>query len=160
MEFKEALSPRAAVTLGRNKLRSVLTLLGVVIGVGECDSPWWTLVNGANLFCGAEVSPATGAGRVSRWTKGARRCPTNPDDYVKFREEEETYCFSRLPVCAGETASTASAWGAQAGDDGQASARHAVDYGRADFVGIRGRCRSCRNLDITEGTRGLTEDRR
>ena len=48
MELKEALK-LAVQSLWANKLRSVLTLLGVVIGVASVIAVV-TLVNGANVF--------------------------------------------------------------------------------------------------------------
>ena len=48
MEFKEALK-LAIQSLWANKLRSILTLLGVVIGVASVIAVV-TLVNGANTF--------------------------------------------------------------------------------------------------------------
>src|SRR4051812_17717326 len=53
MEFKEAVKI-ALQSLWSNKLRSVLTLLGVVIGVGSVIAVV-TLVNGANVYVAEKV---------------------------------------------------------------------------------------------------------
>ena len=83
METKEALV-LALQSLWANKLRSVLTLLGVVIGVASVIAVV-TLVNGANMFVqqkfssyGSDVFTVTKAPSFS----------TNPADFTKFAKRK------------------------------------------------------------------------
>src|ERR1700734_3824371 len=83
MELKEALK-LAVQSLLANKLRTVLTLLGVVIGVASVIAVV-TLVNGANMFViqkfssyGSDVFTVTKAPSIT----------TNPTDYVKFAKRK------------------------------------------------------------------------
>jgi putative ABC transport system permease protein len=83
MELKEALK-LAVQSLWANKLRTVLTLLGVVIGVTSVIAVV-TLVNGANTFViqkfssyGSDVFTVTQMPAII----------TNADDYVKFHKRK------------------------------------------------------------------------
>jgi putative ABC transport system permease protein len=83
MELKEALK-LAVQSLWANKLRTVLTLLGVVIGVTSVIAVV-TLVNGANMFViekfsryGADVFTVTRMPAII----------TNADDYVKYQKRK------------------------------------------------------------------------
>jgi putative ABC transport system permease protein len=147
MEFKEALS-LALQSLWANKLRSVLTLLGVVIGVASVIAVV-TLVNGANMFViqkfssyGADVFTLTKAPSFS----------TNPDDYMKFQKRKNIlfsdfeYIQENCRHCEGMGAQQASTAklvrGTQAITD-------------ATVRGYTWQMPQLQNLDITEG-RGLT----
>jgi len=83
MEFKEAVK-LALQSLWANKLRSVLTLLGVVIGVASVIAVV-TLVNGANLYVaekiyryGADVFTVSKQSRVI----------TSYDEYMKYQKRK------------------------------------------------------------------------
>jgi putative ABC transport system permease protein len=83
MEFKEAVK-LALQSLWANKLRSVLTLLGVVIGVASVIAVV-TLVNGANRYVadkiyryGADVFTVSKQSRVI----------TSYDEYMKFQKRK------------------------------------------------------------------------
>jgi putative ABC transport system permease protein len=83
MEFKEGLK-LALQSLWANKLRTVLTLLGVVIGVASVIAVV-TLVNGANTFIETKFS-SYGADvfTVSRMPQFI----TSAEDYVKFQRRK------------------------------------------------------------------------
>jgi len=83
MEFKEALK-LALQSLWANKLRTVLTLLGVVIGVASVIAVV-TLVNGANTFVIQKFS-RYGAD-VFTISKQAALI-TNSDDYIRFQRRK------------------------------------------------------------------------
>ncbi len=83
MEWKEALA-LALQSLWANKLRSVLTLLGVVIGVASVIAVV-TLVNGANMFVQSKFSSY--GSDVFTVTK-APAFSTNPADYTKFSKRK------------------------------------------------------------------------
>src|ERR1700750_3221628 len=102
MEFKEAVKI-ALQSLWANKLRSVLTLLGVVIGVASVIAVV-TLVNGANTFVetklssyGADVFPVSKMPQII----------TNSDDYVRFQKRKDIlfadyrYVADRCKRCVG-----------------------------------------------------------
>src|ERR1700735_2043387 len=83
MEFKEAVK-LALQSLGQNKLRTVLTLLGVVIGVASVIAVV-TLVNGANTYVttkftryGADVFT------ISRFPQ----IITNSQDYERYQRRK------------------------------------------------------------------------
>jgi putative ABC transport system permease protein len=109
MQFAEAFK-LALDSLWANKMRSVLTLLGVVIGVASVIAVV-TLVNGANMFVqqkfssyGADVFTVTKAPAFS----------TNPDDYMKFQKRKSLlfsdfkYVQQNCTRCAGMGAQQAS----------------------------------------------------
>jgi putative ABC transport system permease protein len=79
MEFKEAIRI-ALQSLWANKLRTVLTLIGVVIGVASVIAVV-TLVNGANLFVATKVNKI-GADVFTLSTKPG--IITNYQDYVRY----------------------------------------------------------------------------
>src|SRR5580698_8494146 len=102
MEFKEAIK-LALQSLWQNKLRTVLTLLGVVIGVASVIAVV-TLVNGANTFVtdkftryGADVFT------ISRFPA----LITNATDYERFQKrkvvlyEDYTYVRDNCTRCTG-----------------------------------------------------------
>ncbi|WP_263416675.1 ABC transporter permease [Terriglobus albidus] len=95
MEFREAIKI-ALQSLWANKLRSVLTLLGVVIGVGSVIAVV-TLVNGANVYVaekiyryGADVFTVSKQPRVitsyEEYTKFQKRKIIRIDDYQFLAE--------------------------------------------------------------------------
>ena len=111
MEKKDAIR-LALASLWANKMRSVLTLLGVVIGVASVIAVV-TLVNGANRYVASKIN-TFGADVFT-----ASQMPTvvtNYDDYVRYMKRKviglEEYhaiqdgCHSCLAVGASETSST------------------------------------------------------
>src|SRR3978361_554377 len=79
MEFKEGLK-LARQSLWANKLRTVLTLLGVVIGVASVIAVV-TLINGANVFVATKIN------RVGADVFTISKSPgiiTNYTDFVKY----------------------------------------------------------------------------
>ena len=147
MELKEALS-LALQSLWANKLRSVLTLLGVVIGVASVIAVV-TLVNGANLFVvqkfssyGADVFTLTKAPAFS----------TNPGDYMKYQKRKNVlfpdflYVQENCKHCLG--------MGAMQSTTGKL-VRGTQSITDAQIRGYTWQMPQLQNLDITEG-RGLT----
>ena len=148
MEFKEALK-LAIQSLWANKLRTVLTLLGVVIGVTSVIAVV-TLVNGANSFViekfsryGADVFTVT-------------RMPaliTNSDDYVRFQKrkvilyEDLKYIQENCKRCIGI--------GGQQASTGKV-VRGTQSITDATIRGYTWQMPALQNLDIAEG-RGFTE---
>jgi putative ABC transport system permease protein len=84
MEFKEAIQI-ALQSLWANKLRTILTLLGVVIGVASVIAVV-TLVNGANTYVATKFS-SYGADvfTVSKMPQ----IITSPEDYQKFQKRKD-----------------------------------------------------------------------
>jgi putative ABC transport system permease protein len=84
MEFKEAIKI-ALQSLWANKLRTILTLLGVVIGVASVIAVV-TLVNGANTYVATKFS-SYGADvfTVSKMPQ----IITSPEDYQKFQKRKD-----------------------------------------------------------------------
>ena len=147
MELKEALK-LALQSLWANKLRTVLTLLGVVIGVASVIAVV-TLVNGANSFViqkfssyGADVFTVTKFPQII----------TNSDDYVKFQKrkpllfEDYKYVQENCIKCAG--------MGAQQAAVGKV-VRGTQSITDAQIRGYTWLMPQLQNLDITSG-RGLT----
>jgi putative ABC transport system permease protein len=148
MEFKEALK-LALQSLWANKLRSVLTLLGVVIGVASVIAVV-TLVNGANTFVltkfssyGADVFTIT-------------RMPpiiTNSDDYQRFQKrknilfDDYKYIEENCKRCVG--------MGAQQATTGKL-VRGTQSITDAQIRGYTWQMPQLQNLNITQG-RGLTD---
>jgi putative ABC transport system permease protein len=148
MEFKEALS-LALQSLWANKLRSVLTLLGVVIGVASVIAVV-TLVNGANMFViqkfssyGADVFTLTKAPAFS----------TNPDDYMKF-QKRKNILFSDFQYIQ-ENCRHCEGMGAQQASTGKL-VRGTQAITDATIRGYTWEMPQLQNLDIAEG-RGLTD---
>ena len=148
MELKEALL-LALQSLWANKLRTVLTLLGVVIGVASVIAVV-TLVNGANMFViqkfssyGADVFTVTKAPSFS----------TNPADYQKFAKrknilfDDYKYVRDNCRHCVG--------MGAQQAVTGKL-VRGTQAITDAQIRGYTWEMPQLQNLDITEG-RGLTD---
>ncbi len=148
MELKEALK-LAIQSLWANKLRTVLTLLGVVIGVTSVIAVV-TLVNGANSFViekfsryGADVFTVT-------------RMPaliTNSDDYVRFQKrkvilyDDLKYIQDNCRRCVGI--------GGQQASVGKV-VRGTQSITDATIRGYTWQMPGLQNLDIAEG-RGFTE---
>jgi putative ABC transport system permease protein len=148
MELKEALK-LALQSLWANKLRTVLTLLGVVIGVASVIAVV-TLVNGAHTFVitkfsnyGADVFTVTKEPTVI----------TNVDDYVKFQRRKNIlfddfkYVQANCTRCAG--------MGAQQATTGKL-VRGTQSITDAQIRGYTWQMPELQNLNITEG-RGLTD---
>ena len=148
MEFREAI--RIALgSLWANKLRSILTLLGVVIGVASVIAVV-TLVNGANQYVaakvnryGADVFTISQQPEVitsyAEYVKYQKRKVISLDDY-RAEQQECTFC-QQVGALQGTTG--------------------LVVYGKesATDVGIRGYTAlmpEMQNLDIAEG-RGFTQ---
>src|ERR1700761_7220148 len=109
MEFKEAVKI-ALQSLWANKLRSVLTLLGVVIGVASVIAVV-TLVNGANTFVTTKfTSYGADVFTVSKMPSTL----TSPDDYVRFQKRKDIlfpdyeYIKTNCKRCTGIGAQQAS----------------------------------------------------
>ncbi len=137
MELKEGLM-LAVQSLWANKMRTVLTLLGVVIGVASVIAVV-TLVNGANMFViqkfssyGADVFTVT---RAPSFT-------TNPADYVKYAKRKNILYSDYLYVqencrhCLGMGAQQASTGklvhGTAAITDAQIRGIHVADAAAAE----------------------------
>ena len=148
MEFKEAVK-LALDSLWSNKLRTVLTLLGVVIGVASVIAVV-TLVNGANTFVlqkfssyGADVFTVTRAPSFS----------TNPDDYMKYAKRKNLlfsdykYVQENCRHCLG--------MGAQQATTGKL-VRGTQAITDATIRGYTWEMPQLQNLDITDG-RGITD---
>ena len=101
MEFKEAVKI-ALQSLWANKLRSVLTLLGVVIGVASVIAVV-TLVNGANTYVTTKfASYGADVFTVSKMPQ----IITSPEDYQRY-QKRKNILFPDLSM-SRRTASTAS----------------------------------------------------
>ena len=147
MAFKEALM-LALQSLWANKLRTVLTLLGVVIGVASVIAVV-TLVNGANDFVvnkfssyGADVFTVTKMPSII----------TNVDDYVRFQKRKNVlfddykYIEENCKKCDG--------MGAQQATTGKL-VRGTAAITDAQIRGYTWQMPSLQNLNITAG-RDLT----
>jgi putative ABC transport system permease protein len=148
MEFKEAVF-LALQSLWANKLRSVLTLLGVVIGVASVIAVV-TLVNGANTFVNAKFSHyGSDVFTVTQMPP----IVTNADDYVKYHKRKNIlfsdYLFLKenCRLCVG--------MGAQQATTGKlVHGTHAITD--AQIRGYTWQMPEMQNLDITRG-RDLTD---
>src|SRR3984885_12720721 len=102
MEFKEAVK-LALQSLWQNKLRTVLTLLGVVIGVASVIAVV-TLVNGANTYGAGEVA---GFGADVFWVSRFPPIITNSTDYERYQRrknilfDDYTYVRDNCGRCVG-----------------------------------------------------------
>ncbi len=147
MAFKEAMM-LALQSLWANKLRTVLTLLGVVIGVASVIAVV-TLVNGANNFVitkfssyGADVFTVTKMPSII----------TNVDDYVRFQKRKNVlfddykYIEENCKKCEG--------MGAQQATTGKL-VRGTAAITDAQIRGYTWQMPSLQNLNITAG-RDLT----
>lgn len=147
MELKEAF--RLAVqSLWANKLRTVLTLLGVVIGVASVIAVV-TLVNGANTFVLQKFS-SYGADvfTVSRMPQ----LITNSEDYIKFNKrkvilfDDYQYVEENCKRCTG--------MGGQQATQGKV-VRGTQSITDAQIRGYTWQMPALQNLNVTQG-RGLT----
>ena len=147
MELKEALK-LALQSLWANKLRTVLTLLGVVIGVASVIAVV-TLVNGANSFViqkfssyGADVFTVTKTPTII----------TNVDDFIRFEKrknilfDDYRYIEANCKRCTG--------MGAQQATTGKL-VRGTASITDASIRGYTWMMPSLQNLNITSG-RDLT----
>jgi putative ABC transport system permease protein len=148
MEFKEAIK-LALDSLWSNKLRSVLTLLGVMIGVASVIAVV-TLVNGANMFVlqkfssyGADVFTVTRAPSVS----------FGPDDYMKYAKRKNVLYSDYKYV--QESCTHCTGMGAQQATTGKL-VRGTQAITDAQIRGYTWQMPELQNLDITEG-RGFTD---
>jgi putative ABC transport system permease protein len=150
MEFKEALK-LALQSLWANKLRTVLTLLGVVIGVASVIAVV-TLVNGANTFVitkfshyGADVFTVTKQPVVV----------TTTEDYVRFQRrknilfDDYQYIEQNCKRCAG--------MGAQQATVGKL-VRGTAAITDAQIRGYTWQMPSLQNLNITSGRDLIASD--
>jgi putative ABC transport system permease protein len=150
MEFKEALK-LAMQSLWANKLRTVLTLLGVVIGVASVIAVV-TLVNGANTFVitkfshyGADVFTVTKQAAVV----------TTQEDYIKFQRrknilfDDYKYIEDNCKRCVG--------MGAQQVTVGKL-VRGTASITDAQIRGLTWQMPSLQNLNITAGRDLIASD--
>jgi putative ABC transport system permease protein len=148
MEFKEAVKI-ALQSLWANKLRSVLTLLGVVIGVASVIAVV-TLVNGANTYVttkfaryGADVFTVSKMPQII----------TSPEDYQKYQKRKDIlfpdfkYVESNCKHCVGI--------GAQQAVTGKI-VRGTQSSTDTSIRGYTWQMPALQNLDIVQG-RGFTE---
>ncbi len=148
MEFKEAVKI-ALQSLWSNKLRSVLTLLGVVIGVASVIAVV-TLVNGANTYVATKFS-SYGADvfTVSKMPQFI----TSSEDYEKFQKRKNIlfpdyeYVTENCKRCVGI--------GAQQATVGKL-VRGTQSVTDSSIRGYTWQMPSLQNLNIMQG-RGLTE---
>ena len=135
----------ALQSLWANKLRTVLTLLGVVIGVASVIAVV-TLVNGANTYVATKF---TSYGADVFTVSKMPQIITSSEDYVRY-QKRKNILFRRLPVCGGELQELRRDGGA-AGDDGQ---RWCGERSRSRTTNIRGytwQMPALQNLNIVEG---------
>ena len=144
MEFKEAVKI-ALQSLWANKLRSVLTLLGVMIGVASVIAVV-TLVNGANTYV---TTKFTRYGADVFTVSKMPQIITSSEDYERF-QKRKNILFADYQVCARQLQALRRDWRA-AGDDGKGGARDQVGRPIPAFAAIRGRCRRCRTWTSCRG---------
>jgi putative ABC transport system permease protein len=148
MEFKEAVKI-ALQSLWANKLRSVLTLLGVVIGVASVIAVV-TLVNGANSYVTTKFS-SYGADVFT--VSKSPAFVTNDDDYVKVQKRKDIlfpdyeYIVANCKQCVGI--------GAQQATTGKI-VRGTQSVTDTSIRGYTWQMPSLQNLNIVQG-RGFTE---
>ena len=148
MEFKEAIK-LALQSLWQNKLRTVLTLLGVMIGVASVIAVV-TLVNGANTYVTTKFT------RYGADVFTISRFPaiiTNSTDYEKYQRrknilyDDYTYVRDNCKQCV--------AMGAQQATIGKIT-RETYSVTDSQVRGYTWQMPSLQNLDILEG-RGFTQ---
>jgi len=148
MEFKEAIK-LALQSLWQNKLRTVLTLLGVMIGVASVIAVV-TLVNGANTYVTTKFT------RYGADVFTISRFPpiiTNSTDYQKFQRrknilyDDYTYVRDNCKLCI--------AMGAQQATIAKIT-RGTYSVTDSTIRGYTWQMPSLQNLDIAEG-RGFTD---
>ncbi len=148
MEFKEAVKI-ALQSLWANKLRSVLTLLGVVIGVASVIAVV-TLVNGANTFVATKFS-SYGADVFT--VSKTPQFITSSEDYERFQKRKNIlfpdyqYIAENCKRCVGI--------GAQQATVGKI-VRGTQSVTDSSIRGYTWQMPSLQNLNIVQG-RGLTE---
>ena len=147
MEFKEAVKI-ALQSLWANKLRTVLTLLGVVIGVASVIAVV-TLVNGANTYVTTKF--------IELWRGRVHGVEDAADHHqlggLSAVSEAQEHPVRRLQVRARELQALRRDWRA-AGDDGEDRAGDAVDH-RHQIRGYTWQMPALQNLNIVQG-RGFT----
>jgi putative ABC transport system permease protein len=148
MEIKES-AKIALQSLWANKLRSVLTLLGVVIGVASVIAVV-TLVNGANVYVQTKFSNyGADVFTVSKMPA----IITNPDDYHRYQARKDIlfpdyqYVAENCHRCVGI--------GAQQSSTGKV-VRGTKSVTDSQIRGYTWQMPSLQNLNITAG-RGFTE---
>jgi putative ABC transport system permease protein len=148
MEFKEAVKI-ALQSLWANKLRSILTLLGVVIGVASVIAVV-TLVNGANTFVMTKLS-SYGADvfTVSKMPQ----IITSPEEYQKF-QKRKNILFDDYKYVA-ENCNHCTGIGAQQAVTGKI-VRGTQSTTDTNIRGYTWQMPSLQNLNIVQG-RGFTE---
>jgi putative ABC transport system permease protein len=148
MEFKEAVK-LALQSLWQNKLRTVLTLLGVMIGVASVIAVV-TLVNGANTYVTTKFT------RYGADVFTVSKMPpliTNADDYEKYQKRKDilydayVYVRDNCQRCVGI--------GAQQATTAKV-VRGTQSITDCSIRGYTWQMPSLQNLDIAEG-RGFTE---
>jgi putative ABC transport system permease protein len=148
MEFKEAVKI-ALQSLWANKLRSILTLLGVVIGVASVIAVV-TLVNGANTYVTTKFS------RYGADVFTVSKMPqiiTSPEDYQRFQKRKDIlfpdylYVKDNCQRCVGI--------GAQQAVTGKI-VRGTQSTTDTSIRGYTWQMPALQNLDIVQG-RGFTE---
>ncbi len=148
MEFKEAIR-LALQSLWANKLRSVLTLLGVVIGVASVIAVV-TLVNGANTYV---TTKFTSYGADVFTVSKMPQLITNSDDYQRYQKRKNVllpdyvYVKDNCKRCVGI--------GAQQANRGKV-VRGTESVTDAQVRGYTWQMPSLQNLNIMQG-RGFTE---
>jgi len=148
MEFKEAIR-LALQSLWANKLRSVLTLLGVVIGVASVIAVV-TLVNGANTYV---TTKFTSYGADVFTVSKMPQLITNSDDYQRYQKRKNVllpdyvYVRDNCKRCVGI--------GAQQANRGKV-VRGTESVTDAQVRGYTWQMPSLQNLNIMQG-RGFTE---
>jgi putative ABC transport system permease protein len=148
MEFKEAVKI-ALQSLWANKLRSILTLLGVVIGVASVIAVV-TLVNGANTFVMTKLS-SYGADvfTVSKMPQ----IITSPEEYQKFQKRKNILIDDYRYVA--ENCNHCTGIGAQQAVTGKI-VRGTQSTTDTNIRGYTWQMPALQNLNIVQG-RGFTE---
>ena len=149
MEFKEAVKI-ALQSLWANKLRTILTLLGVVIGVASVIAVV-TLVNGANIYV-ATQDQQLWRGRVHDVASCRRSSPAMRS--IEPSRSGRIFCWMIIGTCE-DNCKRCVGMGAHAVDDRKDRVRNAVEYGYDDsrlYVADAG----LQNLNIVQG-RGFTQ---
>ncbi len=148
MEFKEAIR-LALQSLWANKLRSVLTLLGVVIGVASVIAVV-TLVNGANTYV---TTKFTSYGADVFTVSKMPQLITNSEDYERFQRRKDVLFPDYLYV--SENCKRCTGMGAQQANTGKI-VRGTQSVTDSQIRGYTWQMPSLQNLNIMQG-RGFTE---
>ncbi len=148
MDFNEALK-LALQSLWANKMRTVLTLLGVVIGVASVIAVV-TLVNGANSFV---IQKFSSYGADTFTVSKQPAFITNSDDFTRF-QKRKNILFDDFKYVR-DTCKRCLAMGAQQASAGKV-VRGTQSITDASIRGYTWQMPSLQNLNITEG-RDFTE---